>query len=79
MIKVFLREKKLKQGKRGLYLDYYPPIVDRENQKHTRREHLRQTAPTSRQQSAVGYLLYQLRKETASVGSPPKNTQPAGN
>jgi len=41
MIKVFLREKRLKHGKRGLYLDYYPPIVNRENQKHTRREHLR--------------------------------------
>lgn len=39
MIKVFLREKKLKHGKRGLYLDFYPPIiVDGER---TRREHLR--------------------------------------
>ncbi|MGD9588722.1 MAG: tyrosine-type recombinase/integrase [Pyrinomonadaceae bacterium] len=41
MIKVFLREKKLKHGKRGLYLDYYPPIFDRDTQKQTRREHLR--------------------------------------
>lgn len=41
MIKVFLREKKLKHGKNGLYLDFYPPIVDRDSQKQTRREHLR--------------------------------------
>lgn len=41
MIKVFLREKKLKNGKAGLYLDFYPPIVNRSTQKHTRREHLR--------------------------------------
>jgi integrase len=41
MIKVFLREKKLKHGKRGLYLDYYPPIKHPETQKQTRREHLR--------------------------------------
>lgn len=41
MIKVFLREKKLKHGKRGLYLDYYPPIKDPETKKETRREHLR--------------------------------------
>lgn len=41
MIKVFLREKKLKHGKRGLYLDFYPPIVHPETTKPTRREHLR--------------------------------------
>ena len=41
MIKVFLREKKLKQGQNGLYLDFYPPIVNRDTQKQTRREHLR--------------------------------------
>lgn len=41
MIKVFLREKKLKHGKRGLYLDFYPPIVHPETNKPTRREHLR--------------------------------------
>jgi hypothetical protein len=38
MVKVFLREKKLKHGKRGLYLDFYPPIVV--DAKQTRREHL---------------------------------------
>lgn len=41
MIKVFLREKKLKNNKRGLYLDFYPPIVHPETLKETRREHLR--------------------------------------
>ena len=41
MIKVFLREKKLKHGKRGLYLDFYPPIVHPETRRPTRREHLR--------------------------------------
>jgi integrase len=41
MIKVFLREKKLKHGRLGLYLDFYPPIVDRSSNKSTRREHLR--------------------------------------
>ena len=41
MIKVFLRDKKLKHGKRGLYLDFYPPIVHPETKKPTRREHLR--------------------------------------
>lgn len=40
MIKVFLREKKLKHGKRGLYLDFYPPIKHPETHKETRREHL---------------------------------------
>ncbi len=39
MVKVFLREKKLKHGKRGLYLDFYPPIVV--DGKQTRREHLK--------------------------------------
>lgn len=41
MIKVFLREKKLLHGKRGLYLDFYPPITHPETVKQTRREHLR--------------------------------------
>lgn len=41
MIKVFLREKKLKHNKRGLYLDFYPPVVNPETQQQTRREHLR--------------------------------------
>ncbi len=41
MIKVFLREKKLMHGKRGLYLDFYPPITHPETLKETRREHLR--------------------------------------
>ncbi len=41
MIKVFLRDKKLLHGKRGLYLDFYPPIIHPETQKQTRREHLR--------------------------------------
>lgn len=40
MVKVFLREKKLKNNKRGLYLDFYPPIKHPETQKETRREHL---------------------------------------
>lgn len=39
MIKVFLREKKLKHGKRSLYLDFYPPIIV--DGKPTRREHLK--------------------------------------
>lgn len=41
MIKVFLREKKLKHGKISLYLDFYPPITHPETNKQTRREHLR--------------------------------------
>ncbi len=41
MTKVFLREKKLMHGKRGLYLDFYPPITHPETLKETRREHLR--------------------------------------
>ncbi|MBP6002211.1 MAG: site-specific integrase [Pyrinomonadaceae bacterium] len=41
MTKVFLREKKLNHGKRGLYLDFYPPIVNPNTLKETRREHLR--------------------------------------
>src|SRR5688500_5622901 len=43
MTKVFLREKKLLYGKRGLYLDFYPPITHPETLKETRREHLRLT------------------------------------
>lgn len=41
MVKVFLREKKLKHGKRSLYLDFYPPIVHPETREATRREHLK--------------------------------------
>src|SRR5215204_1029565 len=41
MSKVFLREKKLKNGKRGLYLDFYPPITNPQTRQPTRREHLR--------------------------------------
>jgi len=41
MIKVFLRDKKLMHGKRGLYLDFYPPIIQPDTQRQTRREHLR--------------------------------------
>jgi site-specific recombinase XerD len=41
MIKVFLREKKLLHGKKGLYLDYYPPVADPRTGKATRREHLK--------------------------------------
>lgn len=41
MIKVFLREKKLKHGKRGLYLDFYPPVLNPDTRQQTRREHLR--------------------------------------
>jgi len=40
MIKVFGREKKLKNGKLGLYLDFYPPIINLETNRPTRREHL---------------------------------------
>ena len=40
-MKVTLREKKLKHGKLGLYLDFYPAITNPETQKQTRREHLR--------------------------------------
>lgn len=43
MTKVFLREKKLLHGKRGLYLDFYPPIFNPETHKETRREHLKLT------------------------------------
>ncbi len=41
MTKVFLREKKLLQGKNSLYLDFYPPIINPETKKPTRREHLK--------------------------------------
>lgn len=40
-MKVTLREKKLKHGKRGLYLDFYPPIVNPDTNRQTRREHLK--------------------------------------
>lgn len=41
MTKIFLRGKQLKYGKRGLYLDFYPPVVHPETLQQTRREHLR--------------------------------------
>lgn len=41
MIKVFLREKKISSGRKSLYLDFYPPIVNPETNKQTRRQHLR--------------------------------------
>jgi len=40
-MKVFLREKKLANGRRGLYLDFYPPIPHPETRKPIRREHLK--------------------------------------
>lgn len=40
MTKVTLREKRLKSGKISLYLDFYPPIVNPETGKPTRREFL---------------------------------------
>ncbi len=43
MAKVFLREKKLKHGKRSLYLDFYPPIINPNTRTPTRREHLKLT------------------------------------
>lgn len=36
-----MREKKLKKGRRSLYLDFYPPIVHPDTHHLTRREHLR--------------------------------------
>lgn len=38
-IKVFLRQKKINDGKKSLYLDFYPPII-KSNGKSTRREFL---------------------------------------
>lgn len=38
---VKLREKKLTNGMLGLYLDYYPPIIDPKTGKSTRRDHLK--------------------------------------
>ncbi len=43
MAKVFLREKKLKHGKIGLYLDFYPPIINPKTHQPTRRAHLKLT------------------------------------
>lgn len=40
MTKVFLRTKKISGGKSTLYLDFYPPIPNRETGKPTRREFL---------------------------------------
>ena len=40
MTKVKLRKKKLKSGKLSLYLDFYPPIINPETGKSTRREFL---------------------------------------
>lgn len=39
--KVFLREKKLSDGRKSLYLDFYPPIIHPTTGKPTRREFLR--------------------------------------
>lgn len=39
-MKATLREKKIKNGKKSLYLDFYPPILHPETGKHTRREFL---------------------------------------
>lgn len=41
MTKVFLREKKIKDNKLSLYLDFYPPIPHPKTGKPTRREHLK--------------------------------------
>lgn len=41
MIKVFLREKKITDGRKSLYLDFYPPVINYETNKQTRRQHLR--------------------------------------
>lgn len=41
MIKVFLREKKINNNRRSLYLDFYPPIINSETNRQTRRQHLR--------------------------------------
>ncbi len=38
--KVFLREKKIKNGRKSLYLDFYPPIVNPKTGEKTRREFL---------------------------------------
>ena len=40
LVKVTLREKKISQGRKSLYLDYYPPIPHPETGKPTRREFL---------------------------------------
>ncbi len=41
MTKVKLYEKKIKDGRKSLYLDFYPPIMNPETRKPTRREHLK--------------------------------------
>lgn len=41
MTKVKLYEKKIKDGRKSLYLDFYPPIINSETRKPTRREHLK--------------------------------------
>ncbi|MCW5961035.1 MAG: site-specific integrase [Pyrinomonadaceae bacterium] len=41
MSKVFLREKKISKGRKSLYLDFYPPIVNPDTRRPTRREHLK--------------------------------------
>lgn len=40
-MKVTLRQKKISKGKISLYLDFYPPLVDPETKKATRREFLK--------------------------------------
>ncbi len=41
MTKVKVYEKKISQGRRSLFLDFYPPIIHPETKRETRREHLR--------------------------------------
>ncbi|WP_425391585.1 phage integrase SAM-like domain-containing protein [Ekhidna sp.] len=40
-MKVTLRQKKISKGRLSLYLDFYPPLVDPETKKSTRREFLK--------------------------------------
>lgn len=40
VVRVTLRQKKINNGRRSLYLDFYPPIIDPETGKETRRQFL---------------------------------------
>lgn len=40
MTKVKLYEKKIKDSRRSLYLDFYPPIINPQTRRPTRCEHL---------------------------------------
>ncbi|MEM6813328.1 MAG: hypothetical protein AAF600_02935 [Bacteroidota bacterium] len=40
-MKVTRRQKKISKGMISLYLDFYPPLVDQETKKSTRREFLK--------------------------------------